>query len=456
MRVGRAFYKTRPVARFPLSAHASGRYIVDADGQPWPLLMRNAWPIIGYTAAERTLMFSHAAALGFTGIEIWLPGHYPGTRNVPGDANNNLPFAKTLGGSDWGGAISGYANNNAMPDLSTANQATAYWNAADAMLDEMKAFNLFAICFFAYGGYPEQVGGVEQGWLKEMIANGPVKVRAYADFIVSRFGHKTNLAYAIGGDFGPRQDVGFGAAEEEVEDAFVAGITGPGRACTLVATEWSRPSLGTDLYPASVTLNNSYGAALDLNSLAEEAYAIDPPKPTFALEYTAETGVESIPFRRQAIWSFLSGICGYCMMSTAWEPGPTLANLNTVGTVQAGYFNSFVRQFPNWYELKPGRDAITAGGGTNNVSENYVVCARNKDGSNKSTLLWAYCPPSHTGSITFDRTVMAGSFRQRYWDPTNNTYEVIATGVSNTSTQALTPPANAAGANDRMIIFDIP
>ena len=95
---------------------------------------------------------------------------------------------------------------------------------------------------------------------------------------------------------------------------------------------------------------------------------------------------------------------------------------------------------------------ITAGGGTGGGNNATAVAASaTPDGS----LLIAYIPPAHTGSVTIDMTALTGSVTARWYDPTNGTYTTVAgSPFANTGTRAFTPTGNnSAGQADWVLVL---
>ena len=75
-----------------------------------------------------------------------------------------------------------------------------------------------------------------------------------------------------------------------------------------------------------------------------------------------------------------------------------------------------------------------------------VAAAATPDG----TLLIAYIPPDHTGSITVDMTVLKENIKAFWYDPTNGTSTAISgSPFNNKNTYEFTPPGkNNSGQND--------
>jgi hypothetical protein len=79
-----------------------------------------------------------------------------------------------------------------------------------------------------------------------------------------------------------------------------------------------------------------------------------------------------------------------------------------------------------------------------------VAAAATPDG----TVMVAYVPPAHTGSLLIDMTAMSGPAQARWFNPTTAAYTPIAT-FPNTGTFTLTPPGdNGTGFHDWVLILE--
>jgi hypothetical protein len=144
------------------------------------------------------------------------------------------------------------------------------------------------------------------------------------------------------------------------------------------------------------------------------------------------------------------------------------ALLNEPGLLDFQLMGTFL-QYMAWCTLIPSglggmQTLITAGGGSyaswsdgngENGGMDWVVSAAAADG----TILVAYVPDAHTGSLTVAMSAMSGNTRARWFDPTNGTYVSDPSGIgyvlSNIGTHAFTTPrTNAAGANDWALMLD--
>jgi hypothetical protein len=149
--------------------------------------------------------------------------------------------------------------------------------------------------------------------------------------------------------------------------------------------------------------------------------------------------------------AWLSTIGGYLFgngVFTDFTPPTYLSYMNTQGTRDAQRLNQFIRSIP-WHTLVPRNGAVTAGSGTRD-SETHVPAAASADGS----LLLAYLPPQHTGSVTIDMSLMRSSTTARWWDPTNGAYTNDSVGLSNSGTRTFARPGNnSAGNADWLLVL---
>src|SRR5262249_54485944 len=94
---------------------------------------------------------------------------------------------------------------------------------------------------------------------------------------------------------------------------------------------------------------------------------------------------------------------------------------------------------------------ITAGGSSQSAAD-YVAAAAAADGS----LLVAYVPPAHSGSITVDLSAMSGAARARWFNPTTAAFTLISGSLPNTGTQVFPPPGNnGTGFADWVLVLNL-
>jgi hypothetical protein len=394
---------------------------------------------------------------GYNSIELHVVNHDPRGNNPPFDGNGDLPFIQRLDGATWDGSLVYQNINNEAPDFSTPNEA--YWSLVDGLLSYCESRGILVFLFPAYAGYQ----GGEQGWMQEMVANGPGRMQTYGAWIATRYRNQKNLVWMMGGDMGT-----FNTDQNNVESALLTGLKSvAGQQSIYFSAEWSSGMVATDQsdFGPAMTLNGVYSWEGYVNLYGRHAYSHIPLEPAFLLEepYDEEgpdgNGVNpnaTQPVRRFQWWGWLSTTGGY--ISGNGYVWPFLApdwqdHLDTQGSRDMGRLNTFINSI-RWYKLVPSglnglRTLITAGG-SDVTSSDYVSASATFDG----TLLIAYIPPDHSGSITVDMTAMSDLTDARWFDPTNAAYINIATGLPNTGTEVFTPPGqNSTGENDWALIL---
>jgi Protein of unknown function (DUF4038)/Putative collagen-binding domain of a collagenase len=445
---------------FPVKYSADHRYLVDQSGAPFPIMGRTAWFVTSLTVADYHTFIDDTAARGYSAIELHVINHDPRGNHPPFNGNGDAPFLNRLDGTSWDGALS-----NSAPDFTTPNEA--YWSFVDAFLAYCESRGLLVFMFPAYVGW---LGG-DQGWMKEMVANGPAKMQSYGAWIATRYKNRSNLVWMMGGDMGTAPYT-FDSTQTAVEAALLSGLKSvAGQQSTYFSAEWGTESIGTDQpnFGAAMTLNSVYSGWGNVSIHGRRAYAHVPAETAFLLEepYDEEgpdgnnvNGNATQPVRRFQWWGWLTTIGGYIsgngyvwpFVAPAWK-----GHLDTQGTRDMARLNTFIRSVA-WYKLVPSglggmKPLITAGGSTENLSD-YVAAAATPDG----TLMVAYVPPDHSGTITVDMSVMGGPSRARWFDPTSASYADITLGaytLPNAGTRTFTVPgSNSAGESDWALILD--
>jgi hypothetical protein len=241
-----------------------------------------------------------------------------------------------------------------------------------------------------------------------------------------------------------------------------------GQRSTNFSAEWNMDSIYTDQADATLraagTLEGAYSFSGNVNTYARNGYAHSPAMLTFLLEepYDEEgpppgNGANpsaTQPVRRFQWWGWLSGIGGYISGNGYVWPFNSLppsddwrSHLNTQGAQDMARLNAFVRSIA-WYNLVPsglgGMRTLVIDAGRPDAAE-YVAAAATPGG----TLMVAYVPPDHSGSITVDMTAMSGPTRARWFDPTTALYTEDTGGglPSGTKMQVFTPPSGSRGSN---------
>jgi Protein of unknown function (DUF4038)/Putative collagen-binding domain of a collagenase len=445
--------------KFPVRPSVNARYLVDAAGQPFPILGRASWFVASLSQRDLDLYFGDCAKRGYTTLEFMLVGHDPRGNRVPFTDAGHAPFLKRLNGAPWDGKLTSGDPKTEAPDFTTPNED--YWKEIDALLIRCEKNGMLACAFPAYVGYG---GNTPQGWMKEMEVNGPERMRAYGTFLAKRYRDQPNVVWMLGGDFGE-----FNAGQTAVEKGLLEGLMdgAPGNATKLRSAEWSSESIGTDQpdFGRYLTLNGAYSFDGYTADHARRAYAVTPIRPAFLLEepydeeFTDGTNVNahaSQPVRRFQWWGSLGSIGGYISGNGyIWPFGEKWRqHLDTPGARDMAQLNIFIRSIA-WHSLVPSglggmRPLVTKGGSTERAPD-FIAAAASLDGR----LLVAYSPPDRWGAFAIDLGAMRGPARARWFDPTAGTYQDIDPALPNTGPHAFNVPGkNAAGQVDWVLVLD--
>src|SRR4029077_11794124 len=90
-----------------------------------------------------------------------------------------------------------------------------YWTFVDDFLAYCESKSILVFMFPGYVGY----NGEEQGWMKELIANGATKTEAYGAWIATRYKNKKNIVWMLLGDMGK-----FNSEQRNAEAALIKGL----------------------------------------------------------------------------------------------------------------------------------------------------------------------------------------------------------------------------------------
>lgn len=445
-------------AVFPVRISSDKRYLEDQTGTPFPILGRTAWFITSLPEASYQFFLDDTVAKGFNAIEFHVINHWPRGESPPLNGRGDLPFLQKLDGNAWTGTL--YPNFGDIdldaPDMTTPNEQ--YWAFVDALLAYAESKGVLCFMFPAYVGYP----GTDQGWMNEMVANGPAKMQAYGAWIANRYRNQKNLVWMAGGDM-----FTYDASQTAVEAALIAGMKSvSGQESKYYSAEWSRGSIATEQpdFGDDMTLNGTYADSLGINVQGRKAYAVTPKLPAFLLEQPFDeegpdgsnfNGDATQPVRRFQWWGVLSNIGGYIAgngyvwpFTPGWQ-----SHLDTQGARDMERLNAFVRSIA-WHRLVPsgldGMKVLVVAGSSTPASSDYVAAAATPDG----TLLVAYVPPDHVGPITLDMTALSGPARARWFNPHTAAYTDLGT-FPNTGPEDFDPPGdNGSGFSDWVLSID--
>lgn len=198
---------------FPLSISSNKRHLIDANKRPFPILGRTAWFIISLPEEGYKTFIQNSKSHGFNALEMAAITHWPTGNNAPFNGRGELPFLKKLNGEWWDGQLTSKNLSSDAPDFTSPNES--YWQYMDRFLQYCADQNLLVFMFPAYAVY----NGGEQGWMREMVANGTVRMEEYGNWVAQRYKNYTNIVWMLLGDRGE-----FNTEQRNVKAALIKGL----------------------------------------------------------------------------------------------------------------------------------------------------------------------------------------------------------------------------------------
>lgn len=422
---------------FPLSIHASGRYLVTAQGAPFIMIGDTVWSLVGQcTTAQIDTYLDDRAAKGCTAVMFSAPEYYytsqtPRYRNAYGDD----PFTN-MSGPNW-----------------VLNDA--YWQVVDHAVNGCLQRGMVAMVFPAYWGQSSD------GWYAELSSASDATLVSYGEQLAQRY-TQGNVIWCLGGDESRS------AADRAKQWKIVEGIRNV-RTTDIISAHTARlqsPDDGVngEAYRAwgpsyaGFSLNNIYlrDSADDGGPvMGANAYGRSPAMPFFMIEAGYEAsgnvmgGPDIVPIIRCVLAGGLAG--GFAGHDVLWHLGSfapdnigaaaALANHLSASWEEAGYFGALISSY-QWWKLEPRTDTslvtTSLGSGANTISP-----ALASDGSFAMI---------HTPSQNFTVNMAAlapSSVRARWWNWANGSFATVSgSPFANSGTQSFTAPG------DRVLVLD--
>jgi len=426
-----------PADVFPLSIHASQRYLVDAQGSPFFVHGDTAWSIVAQlTNAEIDTYLADRAEKGFNLILFNAPEpHWTSQTPVYNNVDGVAPFG-TMSPMDW------------------TDPVEAYWQRVDYVVNSAKALGMVCLINPAYSGY--EADG--KGWMDEIDAASAGDLQTYGAWLANRY-TQGNIIWSMGGDMEAAA-----STRRAKQWNIVTGMRTV-RTTDLITAHHLQPGGGEDAYTywgggsfPGFNLNWAYGweeLGDYMYELGAIAYARSMPFLGAEFQYEQEGGPPAIgvtQLRRQSYGILLSGACGQNFgNSPIWHfespnrpyeyTGTWESNLDSTGSVQQQYVKALFAAY-QWWKLEPKTDAslVTTSLSTN---ANRIYPALANDGS----FAMIYTPG---GNFTAAMSQLApASVRGRWYNPTDGTYAAASgSPYANSGTQAFTAPG------ERVLVLD--
>jgi hypothetical protein len=399
---------------YPLRVGPDHRHLVDQSGNPYLIQGDAGWSLIsGLTKEEAEKYLEARRRQGFNSIIVNLIEHkFRGPVNRYGEG----PFSTPA-------------------DFSTPNEK--YFEHADWVIRKAQEKGIQIFLAPIYLGYI----GTDEGWIEELVKNGPGKARNWGRYVGKRYRDFDNIVWIIGGDRNPD------AAREDV-DAVAEGIKeADGR--HLITAHCHPENSAIDQYKNEgwLDINSTYTYNIVHDMLLRD-YNRQPVMPFFLIEstYEGEHNASKVQVRRQAYWAILSGGTGQFMGNRPmwlFDPGWEAA-LDSVGALDMRRLGELFHS-RSWNNLVPDqKHEVVVDGLGEFRGLDYLSAARTEDGG---TVI-AYLPTTRT--FTVDMGKVSGKQAAAWWfDP--RTGKSTAIGHFPTSgKKAFRPPADG----DWVLVLD--
>ena len=381
---------TPPYAAFPLHVEAGKRHLIDANGQPFFIQGDTPWDLIAQLSREDVdLYLEDRRAKGFNTILVELMEH-KFSANPPKNVYGDPPF--TVPG-----------------DFSTPNEA--YFAHAEYVIAKAASKGMLVMITPAYMGYR----GGNEGWYKEMVANGATKLRTYGQYVATRFRAERNILWVEGGDYNPPEKSLLRAVADGIRDVDPSQLQtfhGARQTSALgflgVSEQWLNVN---DIYTSGATVVD--------NALLEYERSL---MPFFLIEahYENEHGAGEALVRTQAYQAVLAGACGHLMGNkpvwgffSGWQ-----AALNSGGARTLVHLHTLIDSLP-WWTLTPdvSNAFMTAGAGSGSRAVAAIANNGNFAVVYTPSVRFLACDLSH---------LQGPKVRARWYDPTSGLYTSIA------------------------------
>jgi len=393
--------------KFPLKVSANNRYLVDQNGKPFFYNGDTAWKLFLKLDKKEVIDYlTDRKKKKFNVVQTILTG-FEGEKNIYGVK----PFVNAA-------------------DFSSIN--TAYFDHVDWVLQQADALGLLiAVVPLWVGCCGEGYGGNGSVWRTTFIEkNGPLKSKAFGEYVGKRFAKYKHVIWIIGGDNDPHED-------RESINQLALGIKSkaPHQLMTYHA---SSSHSSTDVWENAswldVVMTYTYfrGAYEPWNNNQPDVYEVNfkeyakrPIRPFFLGEstYEHEHGAwgSAVQARKQAYWSVLSGGIGNAYGTPNWNfPSNWRTLLELPGGNSLRHYFDLFNSRP-WYQIVPDpKSRIVIEGAGAYAKNDYAIAASDKNGK----FIIAYIPSGRSLKIN-TATLVGNTVKASWYNPRDGTTTVI-------------------------------
>ena len=437
--------RTGAVQSLLLSAHASGRYLVNEVGEPVLLIMESAWSVAnGLLQADIDVFLDAKQAQGVNSIAVMVIN---GTviENPPENLYGELPYTGTM-------------------FQSSINEP--YWAQMDYMVEACRQRGIIVAMVPAYTG-----GNPDDGVSNEVNAASEANMFAYGAFLGARYVDFDNIMWFLWGDQ-------YISGLEPKYQALYDGIQSEDTRHTLYSAEMGNGVSTHELDFAWMTMDSLYAYETNGNFVYAEAEGCwnylkggtqSVPVLSFETLYEGEWSTTPERIRRQFIHAICSGCLagflygnfavygfGWGLFQGGEDWHDHLADDGLLDLLRVWELLSTRA----WHTLiHPSQQAdssfVTAGRGTF-ATVDWVVATR--DATSGATL--ALCYRESGAPYTLDMSCFAGSVTARWFDIRDGSL-TAATGspFANSGTHEFNPGTevgtNSAGDDDWLLLLEV-
>ncbi len=398
-----------------LSVGPTGRYLIDRHGVPTFFQGDAGWSLFVQpnTADAATYLQSRGGA-GFNVVLVNLIEHQFAS-NAPVNAYGQAPFTGR--------------------PFATPNEA--YFAHVDSILEIARQDGITLLIAPLYLGY----GCGSEGWCAEVQAATTAEMRAWGEYVGTRYANTPNIVWVLGGDTDPTP---VAAKALQVVDGIRAHDTVHPWTAHNQPETWAG-----DAWPGQswLTVNSFYSYTQQHYEWAQEGRGLLPVRPYFLMEstYENEHGASTQQLRAAAYFTVIWGGCGHIYGNCpVWHFGSSAGWCGTVdwrgalaspGTTSMQWVQRLFTS-RHWWTIVPddAHTVLTSGAGLYGQTD-YAVAASTSDSSS----LFAYLPTARTVTMT---SVSLGTDSVRAWwfRPSNGATTLV--GEFAAGARAYTPPSS--------------
>lgn len=453
---------------------ASGRYLVDQNGNPWALRMISPWALMAwFTQSECISYMSSVAALGFNSVGI------------------NLVLNAAAGGGHTNADLKNKAGQSPFVSGDITNLTSTYWATVDAIVDAANAVGITPVLLPFGHSTGDNGGGAGVNSFPAFAGKTTTDCQAYGALIGARYASSgRRVLWMFGGDYVPVTNEPWDGSTVDLQmRACLTGIrsagnnapftielsydysfpeqnqfwerelngdSGPGFGCgysydASYAVVWDEYhwTTQTNQWPGTRTRPAIF---IEGNYWGENIGGASPGAPT-----TEET------IRRQVLWPMTFGSPGWSYGDNNWDgqlgSGAWNDYLSDTPPVQINDATDYVVGFAKWHLMVPTTSLITSGAGTLRVGEvtedvlenDYATQSVTPDGTLAMIYVpsaGGYPPSGSSRTITVNTALLGANPVATWYNPVTSATTSAGAGPSYT-----TPAAHADGTRDYLLVI---